>query len=100
MSTDQFKNPNEETITASLQSVSREEESCPVPSSLPSDTTSPVSSEINDMPPFVNWSQKCGDDVAAQSSDDGVPSPPPPSSVSDSEDEPADDNVSHGYAQW
>ncbi|KAL1432498.1 hypothetical protein MTO96_013253 [Rhipicephalus appendiculatus] len=71
-----------------------EEESCPVPSSLPCDTESSIFSVVHDQPAFENSSQKGGDDGATRSQDNRAPSPPAPALVSDSEDEPANDNVS------
>ncbi|KAH7984083.1 hypothetical protein HPB52_016911 [Rhipicephalus sanguineus] len=70
----------------------REEESCLVPS--PCDSRSSMSSAVNDQPAFENSSQKGGDDVAAWSQDNRAPSLPEPELVSDSEDDPTDDNVS------
>ncbi|XP_037511570.1 E3 ubiquitin-protein ligase MARCHF3 isoform X1 [Rhipicephalus sanguineus] len=92
MSSEQHKNPKADTSAASLQSAPREEESCLVPS--PCDSRSSMSSAVNDQPAFENSSQKGGDDVAAWSQDNRAPSLPEPELVSDSEDDPTDDNVS------
>ncbi|XP_037284027.2 uncharacterized protein LOC119176774 [Rhipicephalus microplus] len=91
MSNDQYKNSGEETNLDSVQSVSGIEESCPVPSSLPSGTRSSVSSEVNDEPQFMNASLKCSDGVMAQSPDDRAPSLQIPALRGESAD-----NVSQG----
>ncbi|KAL3191031.1 hypothetical protein MRX96_058363 [Rhipicephalus microplus] len=90
MSNDHPKNPGEETNRASLQTVSRKDESCAVPSSLPSGTKNSVSSEINDELQFMNASLKCGDGIVARSPDDRAPSLSIPALLSDFVDESAD----------
>ncbi|XP_037282295.2 uncharacterized protein LOC119175449 [Rhipicephalus microplus] len=90
MSNDHHKNPGEETNRASLQTVSRIDESCAVPSSLPSGTKNSVSSEINDELQFMNASLKCSDGIVARSPDDRAPSLSIPALLSDFVDESAD----------
>ncbi|XP_037503787.1 E3 ubiquitin-protein ligase MARCHF3-like [Rhipicephalus sanguineus] len=112
MPNDQNKNPNAETSASSLQSVPREEESCRVSWSSPSSsqcpearsvrhspyisnfTESSISPGVNDPPTFANSSLNGGDGDVARSKDDKVPPLGIPELVSDSENDPADDNVS------
>ncbi|KAH8018995.1 hypothetical protein HPB51_015200 [Rhipicephalus microplus] len=68
----------------------RKDESCAVPSSLPSGTKNSVSSEINDELQFMNASLKCGDGIVARSPDDRAPSLSIPALLSDFVDESAD----------
>ncbi|XP_037503793.1 E3 ubiquitin-protein ligase MARCHF8-like [Rhipicephalus sanguineus] len=95
MPDDQRKNPNEKTSATSQQSVPSEEESCLVPSSLPCDNTSTMSSTTNNQPAFGNSSLESGVDVAAWSMNDREQSLEIPELVSGSEDDLADDVSFH-----
>lgn len=94
MSSHPYENLREETGAASLQSAPREEEGCLVSLSMPCEAMSSIISVVNDHLAFENSSQKGGDDVATRSLENRARTLPIPELVSDSEDDPADDNVS------